>query len=364
MGIYKAADKIGKYPKALEGLLKYAFGEGDKKTYIENVIILGEYNQQKIDADSVYKQFQDTKEFWNNTGGRQYFHGIHSFHADEKITEEQAAELTAQLCEVIFPNHQAVIVPHHDKDGIDVHIIVNSVSYLDGKKVHTSKKDLERHKEICNEICLQNGFSVPEKGKDFYGNDLNPDTVISWKKDTFQQLKKADPSHKAAETNIDMFKLVLLIIQALLRSRSIADFIEYMKRNSWKVTWTENRKHITFESTKTNRKFRTSNIDKTYGAKLRYVFGQDFILDKDHMKKMCETDLEHKTKLYGTRADKITNEVKVGIKDFPKEQEQPKDPQGTWIPAKEQKKPSEDKTPPKKKEKQKSKSKEWTPPGF
>ena len=38
-------------------------------------------------------------------------------------------------------------------------------------KLHNSK-DLERMKEMTNQMCVERGLTVAQKGKDFHGNDL------------------------------------------------------------------------------------------------------------------------------------------------------------------------------------------------
>lgn len=358
MAILKFSKAKALTRKATTDVVRYVLD--DEKTPDKIMGVTGTYRYDEITPSNIAKSFWANKNKWGKLDGRQYHHAIISFHKDEPITPLEVYDIAQDFCAEAYPGHQALIVVHQDpkgKKGLHAHIILDSVSYIDGLKIHRDRDDTEQQKEICNKICKDRGFSIPRKGKNFHGHEINPDQVISWDKNTHKTLTKANPRHKASETNIDMLKLVLLIIQALLRSRSIADFIEYMKRNSWKVTWTENRKHITFESTKTERKFRASNVDKTYGAKLRHVFGQDFVLDKDHMKKMCETNLNHKIKLYGSRADIITNEVKVDIINVPKEPENYKNPNNPWEPTKPQKK-----TPSKKKETQKPKNQDWEPP--
>ena len=288
------------------------------------------------------RQFQDTKKFWGKEDGRQYFHFVHSFHKDENITEEQAAKITAELCEAAYPGFQAVVVPHHDKpDRIDVHVVGNSVSYMNGKKVHTTKKDIDKHKKICNDICRKYGFSVPEKGKNFYGKDLDPDTVISWKKDTYQTLKKEKLSKATKNSDIDMVKLVLALLDALLHARSLSDFIERMKRSMWNVAWSDKRKHITFESVETGRKFRATNLDKTYGAKFRFVFGQDFVLDKQHMEELLKVPEMDRERYYDAAYQELIKNVSVWVPDIDNKDKsrktktwQTKDSPKVWTPKK------------------------------
>ena len=58
---------------------------------------------------------------------------------------------------------------HKDRDHVHLHLVTNTVSYEDGHKLHNSKKDLERMKEMTNQMCVERGLTVAQKGKDFHG---------------------------------------------------------------------------------------------------------------------------------------------------------------------------------------------------
>ena len=49
------------------------------------------------------------------------------------------------------------------------HFIVNTVSFLDGSMLHWSKHDLERAKQLCNELCLNRGWSIAQNGIHYDG---------------------------------------------------------------------------------------------------------------------------------------------------------------------------------------------------
>ena len=314
MGIYKVSNECSKSASALNAVLNYVFGrEGEDKTTLHNCIILGEYDLGKgISASEVYTQFQRNKAFWNNKKGRQYLHIIHSFHPAENITEQEATAITAEIIQKAYPGYQAVVVPHHDKiekgQGYDVHVILNSVSYLDGRRIHLSKKDLQKQKELCNEVCRQNGYSVPVKGKNFYGHEIEPTTIIAWNKKKYKAIKTAPKVKHASQTHINMIQLLIVLIQALLYARGVKEFFEYLDRNSWKIYWTERGSDIAFQSHTTGRAFRASNIDRTFGSSLRFVFGDDFVLDKAHISALLGYSREHKQRLYGSHADAVLQE--------------------------------------------------------
>ena len=84
------------------------------------------------------------KKVWDKDSGRMYAHNIISWHKDEQITPEQALEFGKQFAETWFSGFQTLVAVHKDKDHIHCHLVTNSVSYEDGRKLHNTKKDLER----------------------------------------------------------------------------------------------------------------------------------------------------------------------------------------------------------------------------
>ena len=124
----------------------------DDKVREGYVDITGPFNYEQINRDNVYRSFLDEKKLWNKDSGRMYAHNIISFHKDEDISPAQALEIGQEFVEKFFPNHQSVIGVHQDKDHLHIHIVTNSVSFIDGMKLHQTKRDLERQKEFTTRI--------------------------------------------------------------------------------------------------------------------------------------------------------------------------------------------------------------------
>jgi len=108
--------------------------------------------------DYAAEEMQATKELYNKTDGRQYHHYIQSFLPGE-VTPDQAHEIGKELAER-FKGHEVLIATHTDKDHIHNHLVVNSVNYENGIKLHTSKQHLKEFKEYSDQICQREGLSV------------------------------------------------------------------------------------------------------------------------------------------------------------------------------------------------------------
>ena len=62
---------------------------------------------------------------------------------------------------------------HKDKDHIHCHLVTNSVSYEDGRKLHNTKKGSGTYgKQLTNQMCRERGLTVVEKGKHFDGSQI------------------------------------------------------------------------------------------------------------------------------------------------------------------------------------------------
>ena len=107
---------------------------------------------------------------------------------DEKITPAQVLEMCQLLAERFFPGHQYVISVHQDKEHLHGHIVVNSVSYIDGQKLHQTRHNLDCQKKFTNDLCLERGLTVAEKGHHFDGSLIEQVEITAWSKDKYNLL--------------------------------------------------------------------------------------------------------------------------------------------------------------------------------
>lgn len=108
-----------------------------------------------------------TKSYYGQEGGRQYLHLALSFPPGEGTPDDvMKAALQFVKKEPKLQGHEIVIGVHVDRDHLHAHILANSVSIATGKKLHTSKKNLEEMKRLQNEICAEMGYCAPEKKRE------------------------------------------------------------------------------------------------------------------------------------------------------------------------------------------------------
>ena len=254
MAINKTINKRTNTHGAMRNCIEYVLRQD--KTSELLTYVTGPYCHDEINYDLVYRTFLEEKKVWDKDSGRMYAHNIISWHKDEQITPEQALEFGKEFAENWFSGFQTLVAVHKDKDHIHCHLVTNSVSYEDGRKLHNTKKDLERMKQLTNQMCRERGLTVAEKGKHFDGSQIEKGEVIAWSKDKYnlfcQQVKDSFVADCA-----------MAVLKALENCISKEIFIEKMKQFGWNVNWTEKRKHITFQN-QDGKKVRDSNLSKTF----------------------------------------------------------------------------------------------------
>ncbi len=95
--------------------------------------------------------------------GRKFYHFVQSFSDQDKLTPVQANAIGLELAEKEFPNFEIVVATHVDTGHIHNHLVVNSVSCVDGKKLHQNAEDLQHHRDVNDQICQAHGLSVLPK---------------------------------------------------------------------------------------------------------------------------------------------------------------------------------------------------------
>ena len=226
-----------------------------KEGFVE---ITGPYSASTINYDDVYKTWINEKKLWDKDSGRMYSHNVISFHKDEPITPAQVLEIGKDFANQFFSGHQCVISVHQDKGHLHCHIVTNSVSYIDGLKLHQTKHDLEKQKEFTNSLCLERGFSIAEKGHHFDGSKMEVGEITAWSKDKYNLLVNDSKKSFVADCAI-------AIMEVVPQSASQEEFISGMEERGWSVQWEDSRKHIVFQN-EDGKKVRDSNIEKTFSG--------------------------------------------------------------------------------------------------
>jgi hypothetical protein len=159
----------------LDKRVSYALNED--KTVLNNVL---EYavNKDKIrgeqrlyesavncDKATAFNDMMQTKKHFGKTDKVQGYHIIQSFKPGE-ATPELAHQIGVELAEKCFGQYEAVVGTHLDKNHLHNHVIVNSVSFIDGKKYRNNFKDYYGDiRGTSDTLCKEHGLSIIEKNE-------------------------------------------------------------------------------------------------------------------------------------------------------------------------------------------------------
>lgn len=184
---------------------------------------------QCTNVEEAYQEMQETKRQWDAEDGVQGYHIIQSFKPGE-VTPEQVhkigMEFAQKICEGRF---EAVVGTHLDQEHLHNHIVVNSVSFTDGKRFRCNRATFYQLRRESDEICRTHGLSVIEpkkKGKQY----------AQWKAE-----KQGKTTHQ---------KLVMRDLDEIIRhSYTIQDFWQLLEKKGYQVKRGPNLKYTALKPT-------------------------------------------------------------------------------------------------------------------
>ena len=225
MATFTAIKNRGGGRGALGGVLRYT--QQDEKTLWEGQRLVSGWN---CTAQAVLSEMQLTKERYRKTDGRQYYHFVQSFSEADDLTPQEAHAIGLELAQREFPNFEVLVATHIDTGHLHSHLIVNSVSFQNGKKLHQSAANLQAHRLASDEICLAHGLEI-----------LPPP-----QKQVKQKRMGSREYRSAAKGESWKFRLVNTIDQCMRYAETKDEFISLMESEGYQVRWTEGRKNITY----------------------------------------------------------------------------------------------------------------------
>lgn len=165
-----AVTKVFAIKRRMDDRVKYAVDR--EKTALNSKIVYAT-NPEKTEqvfftealncdsVDTAFQEMQSTKRRFGKTGGVLGYHFIQSF-APGEVTPEQAHEIGMEFARRMFgERYEVVIGTHLDKAHLHNHIVINSVSFMDGQKYHSSPESYYNEvRGTSDELCRENDLSV------------------------------------------------------------------------------------------------------------------------------------------------------------------------------------------------------------
>ena len=220
----------------------------------------------KYEKDA-FNSMMDVKEaFSNGSGspttdtlhGRQGYHFVLSFPADDSVTPEMALQITNDFCDKYLSEYQCIYAAHTNTDHLHTHIVFNSVSCYSGLKYHYSKGEWKENiQPIANELCEKYGLQSLslEMKENVIFNHRKSHNYGKWIRSR-EEAGEVYKREKAVYYTNAMIKRD--IDEAINRSMSYQAFIEIMEAKGYKVD--DSGKHLKMLAPGRQKYCRTYNL--------------------------------------------------------------------------------------------------------
>ena len=146
------------------------------------------------------------------------YHGYQSF-APGECTPAQAHEIGVKLAKELWGDRfQVLVATHLDKSHhLHNHFVVNTVSFVDGKRYHRTKQDYRNMQKLSDRLCQEYGLSVIE----------NPQTGRTKHYAEWKAEQEDRPTWRGLiQKDVD---------QCIEKSRTESQFLTEMRRLGYKV---------------------------------------------------------------------------------------------------------------------------------
>ena len=198
-------------------------------------------------VDTVLSEMMETKQQFGKMGGVLGYHFIQSFQPGE-VTPEQAHAIGLEFAKRLFgKRYEVVISTHLNKHHLHNHLVVNSVSCIDGQKYHSSPESYYNDvRGTSDALCRENDLSVitPQgkgKGKHY----------AEW---------KAEQGGKPTVRGVICADIDAIIHQAY----TYDTFLMLLRKNGYEVRRSPNRKYTTVKPPGAKRAIRLDSLGEGY----------------------------------------------------------------------------------------------------
>lgn len=209
---------------AMKGVIDYCKQECKTHDSVSGRDLVSGVNCNGMNA---LTEFMLTKKSFRKPDGTTFYHYVQSFMTWDEVSAIEAHEIALEFAARAWPGHEVLVCTHCDTDNPHSHFVINSVNYKNGYKLRQSPNTLHELRALSDEICIAHGLAVIEEPSD---------TKLSSRE--FRAALKKE-SWK--------FQLMALINETMKHVGSREEFIHTLNCQGYEVSWTPERKYITFQ---------------------------------------------------------------------------------------------------------------------
>ena len=200
-----ATTKIWKINQRIDKVINYI--ANDVKT--ENKALVTGINTT---LENSVSDMNLTKRRFNKQDGILGYHCYQSFNGKE-ISNENAHQLGIDLANELWGDRfQVIVTTHTNTKNIHNHFFINSVSFVDGKKLYNNKENLAILRETSDNLCRDYGLNVLKESS-YY----NTFSASYNRKDKYTNIVKED------------------INLAISKSRNYDEFLKYLRMMGYSI---------------------------------------------------------------------------------------------------------------------------------
>ena len=147
-----------------------------------------------------YEAMTRVREHFGDRGSVLAFHAYQSFKPGE-VTPDECHRIGVELAQRLWGDrYQVVVASHLNKSHLHNHLILNPISFIDGKKIDSGYANYYRLRDTSDEICREHGLSVIQnpKGKTprnlYFAERAGDPTRYNLMKKAIDEARKISPS--------------------------------------------------------------------------------------------------------------------------------------------------------------------------
>lgn len=255
----------------LDAVINYAMN-GEKT---ENGILVSAINCL---PQTAYSQMMLTKKTFHKEDGRLGYHIIQSFNGNE-ISPDKCNKIGIELAKQLWGDkYQVIVCTHTNKKNVHNHIVLNSVSFIDGSKYHNSNVEIALLRQTNDDICKKHGLSIIKSTKATTVSDISKSRIANYNRNSGKmEIIKADIDEAIKEaTKYQEFVDILAFKGYYIKKSSyyISVSTPYYNRNirlarAFGEDYTfENIKTRIYQPTLYDRYLRRTNNEKVYRVRI------------------------------------------------------------------------------------------------
>ena len=216
--------KRGQTTGCMGAVMRYTMQ--DKKTEFDGQRLVSGVNCQ---PESVYADFMTTKRLYHKTDGVLFYHMVQSFPKGEAVDPATAHVAALKLAEY-YEGYEVLVCTHTDREHIHSHLLINSVNFDTGRKLHIAKEQLQELRQRNDQVCME--FSLPV----FQPREQKQKT----------KTMTVGEYHTAARGQSKKLQLMNIINDCMRHAGRREEFIALMESEGYKVRWEDSRRNITY----------------------------------------------------------------------------------------------------------------------